>query len=127
MANEEAVRVHESSQTFMISGRQLKTAIYERVRRHSLERDNCLDKVATQLEEAAQKKGDSVAKQAASAMMSVLLNKNLTADSMTVKAQLDRTVFLTNEVTDLTCIAKNLLQDDFYKVSLDEAKRYGLL
>lgn len=125
MSDKQQTMLHESTKSFVIQGAALRKSLYERIKWHTAEKDNCLDKIATYFDENAS--NDSVSKVAAAAMLSVTLNKNLTVNSMVIKAQLDRAVFLTNEIIDLTCIAHNLIPGDFYRVSLEEAKRYGLL
>lgn len=118
--------VRDTTTVFIISGDEIMTKITSRVKRHEGEISRCLDKVALVIRSGAEDM-DSVAKNATGAMLAVHLTENLTTDTVAVKSQLERAAHLTRERLDLLCIARNLGKQTFYKVTLEEAQRYGLV
>jgi tartrate dehydratase alpha subunit/fumarate hydratase class I-like protein len=125
--SKETIPVYTNTQTFYIPGSRVQTAIYERAKRHQDEIDRCLLWITSYLADKASAKNDTPSKLCSSVMLALGVGKNLTSDALMVKAQLDRAIYLTNEVTDLSFIAKNIDSHAVYAITLDEAKRYGLL
>lgn len=122
-----ATTIRESTQEFVLTGSDVIKAIHNRATRHQNEIGQCLDKVSALLRKKADGDYDELANHAVGAMMAIVRQEHLTSDSLEIKAQLDRAAYLTNERLDLSCIARNLVQEQFYKVTLEEAKRYGLV
>lgn len=120
-----SLQVYDTTSEFILGGSQLKTALYERSKRHQQERLGCLDEISTLLTQAAQEA--DVSKAAASLVVTLVANRNLTGKALVIKALVDRTVFLQIEEQELTCVGKNLIDTAFYKLTVPEALRYGLL
>jgi len=119
--------VRETTQEFVLVGGEIIEAIQGRSSRHQNEISQCLDKVAALLKKKADGDFESLSNHAVGAMMAIVRQEYLTTDSLEIKAQLDRAAHLTNERLDLSCIARNLVKESYYKVTLEEAKRYGLV
>lgn len=119
--------VRETTQEFVLVGNEIIEAIQSRSSRHQNEISKCLDKVAALLKKKADGDFDALSNHAVGAMMAIVRQEYLTSDSLEIKAQLDRAAYLTNERLDLSCIARNLVKESYYKVTLEEAKRYGLV
>lgn len=119
-------QVRDTTQVFIISGGEIIQSIQKRVKRHEGEISRCLDKVAVVIRGGAEDM-DSIAKNATGVMLAVHMATNLTTDTVAVKSQLERSAHLTRERLDLLCIARNLGKETFYKVTLEEAQRYGLV
>lgn len=118
----------ESTQNFVLSGRDIANALKGRIKQHEGEISRCLDKVATFLKQRAEGDYDRLADSAAGLMHSLFQDPHiLTTDTVAVKAQIERASYLTRERLDLSCILMNLEDQTFYKFNLDEAKRYGLV
>lgn len=118
--------VRDTTQVFIVSGGEIQTTLQKRAAQHAGELSKCLDKVAVLLKGKATD-FDNLAVQATGAMLALSQGKHLTSDSLEIKAQLDRAAHLTEERLDLLCISRNLNDQTFYKVTLEEAKRYGLV
>lgn len=128
MANQPLV-VELSTQVFVKSGEDLVAAIYERSKRHTEERSQCIQNIATILMECGDEENqvEHVAGSAATLLVALKTNEGLKGQALVAQAWVDRAAFLTKEVVDLKCIAKNIDHSAQYRVSLDDAKRYGLL
>lgn len=122
-----APEVRNTTQVFVISGDEIQSSINIRARQHDAEINKCLDKVSNLLRSKADGDFDALAVAATGAMLALIQDDHLTSDSVEIKAQLDRASYLTKQRLDLLCIARNLQKATFYKVMLDEAKRYGLV
>lgn len=119
--------VRDTTQEFVLSGREIIEAIQQRSSRHQGEIGQCLDKVNVLLKRKANGDFDELSNNAVGAMLALIRKEYLTSDSLEIKVQLDRAAYLTNERLDLSCIARNLVKESYYKVKLEEAKRYGLV
>ena len=119
--------IRDTTTVFVRSGGETQKAIQTRIARHNGEVAACLTTVSTMLKDKAQNNSEQVAEQAAALMLVLEGGEHLTAEALVVKTNLKRASFLTNETLDLTCIAVNLDSDAQYLVSLEEAKRYGLV
>lgn len=122
-----APSVRDTTQEFVLTGHEIIDAIHQRSTRHQNEIGQCLDKVSALLKRKAGGEFEELANHAVGAMMAIVREEYLTSDSLEIKAQLDRAAYLTNERLDLSCIARNLVKESYYKVTLEEAKRYGLV
>jgi len=118
--------VRDTTQEFVVSGGEIQATLQKRAAQHSGEVNKCLDKVSSLLKGKGSDY-DSLATAATGAMLALAQGKHLNSDSLEIKAQLDRAAYLTDERLDLLCIGRNLNDQTFYKVTLDEAKRYGLV
>jgi len=119
--------VRDTTQEFVLSGEEIIKAIQSRSNRHQNEIGQCLDKVSDLLKRKSEGEFDALSSHAVGAMLAIVREEYLTSDSLEIKAQLDRAAYLTNEQLDLLCIARNLVKESYYKVTLEEAKRYGLV
>ena len=122
-----APQVRDTTQVFIVPGDEIMKQLASRAAQHMGETTKCLDKVAALLRGKADGDFDNLAVQATGAMLALAQDKHLTSDSLEIKAQLDRAAYLTQERLDLLCIRRNLSEQTLYKVSLEEAKRYGLV
>ena len=122
-----APNVRESTQEFVLTGDEIIQSINNRATRHKNEVGQCLDKVSDLLKKKSEGDYDNLSSHAVGAMLAIVREEYLTSDSLEIKAQLDRAAYLTNEQLDLLCIARNLVKESYYKVTLEEAKRYGLV
>lgn len=120
-------QVRDTTQVFVVPGGEIMKQLASRAAQYEGETSKCLDKVAGLLRAKADGDFDNLAVQATGAMLALAQDKHLTSDSLEIKAQLDRAAYLTRERLDLLCIRRNLDEQTFYKVSLEEAKRYGLV
>lgn len=118
--------VRDTTQVFVLPGGEVQATLQTRAAQHEGEIKKCLNKVAALLKGKATD-FDALAIQATQAMLAISQGKHLTSDSLEIKAQLDRAAYLTEERLDLLCIRRNLNEQTFYKVTLEEAKRYGLV
>lgn len=118
--------VRDTTQVFVISGGEIQETLQTRAVQHESEVTKCLNKVAALLKGKAED-FDALAVQATGAMLALSQGKHLNTDALEIKAQLDRAAHLTEERLDLLCIRRNLNDQTFYKVTLEEAKRYGLV
>lgn len=118
--------VRDTTLVFTITGEEIQKSIQTRVARHEGEINKCLDEISSML---AKKSEDfnTLAQNAASLMLVLADKEHLAVEALVVKAQLQRASSLTSERIDLLCIARNLDQKIYYKVNLQEAKRYGLV
>jgi hypothetical protein len=111
---------------FLLSGEAVRVAIYERAKRHESERTKCLEELASTLK-LATPPGEDTAASCARLMMVLQQGVNLTGAALVARSWLDRAAFLDQEIRELLVIAKNITGNHTYWVSLDEAKRYGLV
>jgi hypothetical protein len=118
--------VRDTTQVFVVAGGEIQAMLQTRSQQHEGEIAKCLDKVATLLKGKATD-FDGLATQATGAMLALSQGKHMNSDSLEIKTQLDRAAHLTDERLDLLCIRRNLNDQTFYKVTLEEAKRYGLV
>lgn len=119
--------VRDTTQVFVLDGAEIIKAIQARASRHQGEVSQCLDKVSDVLKRKSEGEYESLSVHAVGAMLALVRGEYQTTDSLEIKAQLDRAAYLTNEQLDLSCIARNLVKESYYKVTLEEAKRYGLV
>lgn len=119
--------LRDTTQVFFIQGGSIQKSIQHRSKQHEGELAKCLDKVATLIKNKADGDYEALGVVATGAMLALVQDVHLTSDSVEVRAQLDRASYLTSERLDLLCIARNLSESTFYKVTLEEAKRYGLV
>lgn len=133
MATKTATALHENTEVFVVQGSELIKKIYERAKRHEQEQQKCLEELSdimtsSKLSEQGGETWDhAICKVAASLMLALGLGTNLTGSALVAKAWLDRAVFLTREIQDLSCLAKNLTPGDYYKVTMEDARRYGMV
>ena len=120
-------QIRDTTTTFVISGDDIQTSINERMIRHRSETDRCLTTVADMLKEKGQDNSEQVAIQAAAIMAVLFGADNLASDALVVQVNIERASFLNKECLELACIAKNLQATASYYVTLEEAKRYGLV
>jgi hypothetical protein len=118
--------VRDTTQVFVLPGGEVQATLQTRAAHHEAEITKCLNKVAALLKGKAED-FDALAIQATGAMLALSQGKHLNSDALEIKAQLDRASYLTEERLDLLCIRRNLNEETFYKVTLEEAKRYGLV
>ena len=119
--------LRETTQTFMLSGSDIQAALNTRAKQHDEEVKKCLTKISKILTDKADGDYAKLAQIATAAMLALAQNVHLASDAIEIKAQLERASYLTQERLDLLCIQRNLTGSVFYKVSLEEAKRYGLV
>jgi len=119
--------LRETTQTFMLSGSDIQSALGNRAKQHDEETKKCLTKISKIFTDKADGDYARLAQIATAAMLALVQNVHLASDAVEVKAQLERAAYLTQERLDLLCIQRNLTGSVFYKVSLEEAKRYGLV
>ena len=119
--------LRETTQTFMLSGSDIQAALGNRAKQHDEETKKCLTKISKIFTDKADGDYGRLAQIATAAMLALVQNVHLASDAIEVKAQLERAAYLTQERLDLLCIQRNLTGSVFYKVSLEEAKRYGLV
>jgi hypothetical protein len=119
-------QVRDTTQTFIVAGGEIQATLATRAAQHEGEVTKCLNKVAALLKGKAED-FDGLAVQATGAMLALSQGKHLNTDALEIKSQLDRAAYLTDERLDLLCIRRNLGDQSFYKVTLEEAKRYGLV
>jgi hypothetical protein len=119
-------QVRDTTQTFIVAGGEIQETLNKRAKQHEGEIAKCLDKVAVLLKAKAADY-ETLAIQATGAMLALSQGKHMNSDSLEIKTQLDRAAYLTDERLDLLCIRRNLGDQSFYKVTLEEAKRYGLV
>lgn len=118
---------YETTLVFVKRGDEIQDAINKRATRHQNEIKDCMDSISMKLLKDFDGDTDNLVTQLVSLMLSLVLNKHLTGRALSIKTQLERAAYLTEEKLDLLCIARNLNKQDFYKVTLEEAKRYGLI
>ena len=121
------VQVRETTTTFLVIGSDIQKSITSRISRNKGEIDKCLTNVSSMLKEKAQHNIEQIAEQATAIMLVLAMGEHLTSDSLVVKTQVERASFLSKENLELSCIAKNLDKDTIYKVTSQEAMRYGLV
>jgi hypothetical protein len=119
--------INDTTTIFIRLGEEIQKAIGTRISRHNGEVEACLTTVSTMLKDRAQDNSEQVAEQAAALMLVLEGAEHLTSNALVVQTNLKRASFLTNETLDLACIAKNLESSSLYRVTLEEAKRYGLV
>ena len=119
----EVINTVHDTKSFILYSESIEKAISERVKRHEKELETCLSNVANILKTQA---GGDVHK-IASLMLSLEMGHNLVNDALVVQAHLERASFLMEEIIDLSCISNNLTRGEEYSVSLEDAKRYGLV
>lgn len=117
----------ETTTEFVLEGASIQKALQSRISRHQSEVETCLTKISSMLKEKAEYNTENLAAQAAAVMLVLTSDAHLTSDALVIKTQLERASYLAKEQLDLVCIAKNIESEMLYKVSLEEAKRYGLV
>lgn len=122
-----AVSVRETTTEFVILGKDIQMSLQKRITRHSNETDKCLTTISTMLKDKSKNNPELIAEQAAALMLALESEENIVADAIVVKTNIKRASYLSKESLDLSCIAHNLDSDGIYKVTLEEAKRYGLV
>lgn len=121
------IKTKDTTQTFTLRGGGIAATIKGRMKQHEAEISKCLNKIADVLKEKSEDY-DTLAMKAAALMMALSQDDDiLNTDTVAVKAQVDRAAYLTKERLDLSCIMLNLDDNTMYEVSLEEAKRYGLV
>ena len=120
-------QVRDTTTVFVMLGEEIQKTIQNRIARHNGEIGTCLTKVADVLKEKSQYNIERLPDEAAALMLVLASGQNLTATALVVQTNVERASFLSKEVLDLTCIGKNLDSEGFYNVTLEEAKRYGLV
>lgn len=118
-------QVNNTTTVFKQSGQLIKRAIYELVR-GTLEpgRQRCLDALRAML--SLDNETDPIGK-AVGLMVTLEEGIHLSASALAAQAQIQRAATLTREIRELKCIAANLHDSEVYKITLEEAQRYGLL
>lgn len=116
----------EHSTTFIVPGSELYTALERRAARHQGEINECLDSIMKLLREKAGTDYELLLSSSVNAMLALHHPDSMTAPTRVIKAQLERAAHLQNERTDLLTIARNLNRERAYRLSVDEAKRYGM-
>lgn len=119
--------VANNTTDFLLEGSLIQRAIHARLAKHQGEVSACLTKVSTMLQDKSGGSAETLAAEAAAAMLALLAGEHSTASTLFLKALLERSAFLSREQLDLSCIALNIRSEAFYQVSLKEAKRYGLV
>lgn len=119
--------VRETTTTFLRSGVEIQTAIAMRTKNMEVDFERCLTTVSDMLKDKAQGDYDLLATRASSLMLVTLAKDNLKSEALIVKTSIERASYLQKEILDLGIIATNLDSDQRYLVTLDEAKRYGLV
>lgn len=119
--------VRETTTTFLRSGVEIQTAIATRTKNMEVDFERCLTTVSDMLKDKAQGDYDLLATRASSLMLVTLAKDNLKSEALIVKTSIERASYLQKEILDLGIIATNLDSEVRYLVTLDEAKRYGLV
>lgn len=132
MSNEKPT-VLATTTTFLVPAKTVKSSIYERVKKYKEERDECLANLAELIHSQSAKDdaaGDpdakGVAAEAALMMMAMVDEHKQTGHLKVALALRDRAAYLTQEMLELSSIAKNLLNDVGYEISLQDSIRYGI-
>ena len=120
---------HDSTNVFSLQGGQIINAIHGRLLKYEQEKAECLTKIAEEIRKAAAmgETPDDPSRVAASLVVVLMFGKHLTVGATLLHSLATRAVFLTEETYELSCIARNLQTGDFYKVTVNEARRYGLV
>lgn len=121
-----AKEVESESTVFLIQGSELRTAIEARAARHKGEINECLETVAKILREKSEDTYESLLNVCVQAMMAIHQEESMTAASRVIKTQLERAAFLQNERIDLTTISRNINSGRSYRITVEEARRYGM-
>lgn len=116
----------EHSTTFIIPGDELYEALGRRAARHQGEIQGCLDSITQLLREKAGTDYELLLTSTVNAMLALHHPDSMTAPTRVIKAQLERAAHLQNERTDLLTIARNISKERAYRLSVEEAKRYGM-
>jgi hypothetical protein len=129
--SKEKPTVLATTTTFLVPADTVKSSIYERVKKYSKERDECLANLAELIHTQAGKDDQEpdakgVAAEAALMMMAMAQPSRQTGNLKVVLALRDRAAYLTQEMLELSSIAKNLLNNVGYEISLEDSIRYGI-
>jgi hypothetical protein len=122
-----SIQTRETTTEFILQGTDIQKSLQSRISRHKNEVDKCLTAISDVLKAKSGGTIDNLATNASAVMLVLTTDKHLTADALIIKTQLERASFLSQEQLDLSCIAKNIDSNVLYKVTLEEAKRYGLV
>lgn len=121
-----AKEVEQESTVFLIPGDELRKSVEARAARHMGEINGCLEAVSRLLKEKAGDSYESLLEVCVNAMLAVHQEEGMTAPTRTIKAQLERAAFLQNERIDLLTISRNINTNRAYRVTVAEARRYGM-
>lgn len=122
-----ATEVEPHSTIFMISGDELRDALEKRAARHQGEINECLDQVSRVLREKAGDSYDNLLSVAINAMMAQYSPEGtMTAPTRVIQSQLARAAHLQNERIDLLTISRNISSNHKYRLTVEEARRYGM-
>lgn len=122
-----ATEVEPHSTEFMIPGEELRASLEKRAARHQGEINECLEQVSRVLRERAGDSYDQLLSIAVNAMMAQHSpDGTMTAPTRVIKAQLERAAFLQNERIDLLTISRNINSGHKYRLTVEEARRYGM-
>lgn len=116
----------EHSTIFHVPGSELFSSLEKRAARHLGEINDCLDSISKILKEKAGTEYDDLLNTCVQAMLAIHHSEGMTAPTRVIKAQLERAAQLQNERIDLLTIARNIRKDRGYRLTVEEAKRYGM-
>lgn len=116
----------EHSTVFNIPGDELVASLEKRAARHQGELNDCLESVSTILKEHSGESYETLLQTCVQAMLAMNQPTNMTVWARVINAQMERAAFLQNERTDLLTIARNVRKDRSYRITVEEARRYGM-
>tara|TARA_R100001244_G_scaffold36778_2_gene33633 strand:- start:8975 stop:9328 length:354 start_codon:yes stop_codon:yes gene_type:complete len=104
--------------SFLRTGADIQKAIYAHVK-NSL--DPALQELTDGLSATLQNADHAVA-----FLIAVTDGYGLSSKALAVKSVCDKASQLTKQIRDLSCVAKNIMPEVVYRVSLEDAQRFGL-
>ena len=114
---------------FRLKGAHIVAGINGRIASIRAEINASMDQIATTITRRIPEGNmdpKKVLEEAVGAMLALYAEENATGFSVSIKAHLQRCNQLQADLTELQCIARNLLSDQVYRVSVEEAIKYGL-
>lgn len=111
--------------TIYVKGSELRERIFARVQRIEQVQNGLMEEIADLLRRSAGEEGDP-AEVAATVLVALHDDYNLSAHAMSMRSFIDRAASLQAEQRELVRFGKNLMPGAAYELTWEEADRFGL-